>query len=65
MPEPRTSVVVKAYYDEEGKLSYYTETNKKASKWLREFCSCSCLTAMPGLACVLLSKIYIPFCSPL
>ena len=42
-----------------------TETNKKAGTWLREFCPCSCLTALPGLATVLLSKIYVPFCSPL
>ena len=42
-----------------------TEPNKKACTWLREFCSCSCLTALPGLAWVLLSKIYISFCSPL
>ena len=42
-----------------------TETNKKACTWLREFCSCSCLTVLPGLAWVLFSKIYIPFCSPL
>ena len=39
----------------------YTEKNKKACTWLQEFCSCSCLTALPGLAWVLLSKIYIPF----
>ena len=32
---------------------------------MREFCSCSCLTALPGLAWVLLSNFYIPFCSPL
>ena len=38
---------------------------KKACTWLRGFCSCSCLTALPALAWVLLSKIYIPFCSPL
>ena len=44
---------------------HWTETNKKACTWLREFCSCSCLTALPGLAWVLLSKIYITFCSPL
>ena len=42
-----------------------TETNKKACTWLRELCSCSCLTALPGLAWVLLSKIYISLCSPL
>ena len=42
-----------------------TETNKKACTWLREFCSCSCLSALPGIAWVLFSKIYIPFCSPL
>ena len=46
-------------------LDKSTDTNKKACKWLREFCSCSCLTALPGLAWVLLNKIYIPFCSPL
>ena len=39
----------------------FTETNKKACTWLREFRSCSCLTALPGLAWVLFSKIYIPF----
>ena len=32
-----------------------------ACTWLREFSSCSCLTALPGPAWVLLSKIYIPF----
>ena len=42
-----------------------TETNKKAWMWLRQFCSCSCLTALPCLAWVLFSKIYITFCSPL
>ena len=26
----------------------YTETNKKACTWLREFGSVSCLTAVPG-----------------
>ena len=40
-----------------------TETNKKACTWLREFSSC--LTPLSGLAWVLLSKIYIPFYSPL
>ena len=42
----------------------YTETDKKACTWLREFCSCSCLTALPGLAWVLHSKIYITFLFP-
>ena len=27
-----------------------TETNKKACTWLQQFCSFSCLTALPGLA---------------
>ena len=35
-----------------------TEIGKKACMWLREICSCSCLTALPGPAWVLLSKIY-------
>ena len=46
-------------------VKHCTETNKEACTWLRKFCSCSCLTALPGLAWVLLSKIYTPFCSPL
>ena len=32
---------------------------------LRGFCSCSCLTALPGPAWVLISKIYQPFSSSL
>ena len=46
-----------------GSVTVCTETNKNACTWLREFCSCSCLTALPGFA--RLCKIYIPFCSPL
>ena len=42
-----------------------TETNKKAFTWLREYSSCSCLTALPGSSWVLLSKTYMPFSSPL
>ena len=51
------------------RFQYSLLTNKlsfqKACTWLQEFFSCSCLCALPGLAWVLLSKIYIPFCSPL
>ena len=45
----------------------HKEIPLKDCMWLREFSSCSCLTALPGpcLAWVLLSKTYKPFCSPL
>ena len=36
-----------------------------ACTWLREFSSCSCLTALPGPAWVLLSKIYKSFAGSL
>ena len=39
----------------------HTGTNKKACTLFREFCFCSCLYALPGLAWVLLSNICILF----
>ena len=36
-----------------------------ACTWLREFSSCSCLTALPDPAWVLLSKICKPFAGSL
>ena len=42
---------------------------QRSRKWLvrglGEICSCCCLTVLLGPAWVLLSKIYIPLCSPL
>ena len=42
-----------------------TEPRKSLGTWLREICSCSCLTFMPGPAWVLLSKICKDFFSAL
>ena len=39
----------------------YTGSDYKVLTWLREFSSCSCLTALPGPAWVLLSKTFKPF----
>ena len=41
------------------RLFHSTGPGKKAA--FREITSCSCLTFLPGPACVLLSKIYKPF----
>ena len=38
-----------------------TEPPEKVCTWLREICSCSCLTVLPGPVWVLLNKIYILF----
>ena len=43
----------------------YTERQIKVCTWLREISSCSCLTALPGPAWVLLSKTYKPLFTPL
>ena len=37
----------------------------KVCTWLREMCSCSFLTVLPGHAWVLLSKTYKPLFTPL
>ena len=46
-------------------FKYCTEIGLKACTWLGEISSCSCLTALPDPAWVLLSKNYKPFSSPL
>ena len=51
-----------------GLLKYYGQRGTKslvACTWLGELSSCSCLTALPDPACVLLSKIYKTLSSPL
>ena len=40
---------------------YCTELPKMVCTWLREVCSCSSLSVLPGPTWVLLSKIYKPF----
>ena len=42
-----------------------TEGEIKVCTWLREICSCSCLTVLPGPAWVLLSKTCKPLFAPL
>ena len=54
-----TGLEVVTYY------SFSTEMRFILCTWFCEFCFCCSLTALPGLAWVLLSKIYIHFCSPL
>ena len=42
-------------------IAFYTEPGIKVCAWLREISSCSCLTVLPGPACLLLNKICVPF----
>ena len=65
VPISSSTMLSRCAFKKAERVVVHTETNKKAWTRLREFCSCSCLTALPGLALVLLSKIYITFCSPL
>ena len=48
-----------------GKKKQNTERQIKVCTWLREICSCSCLTVLPGPAWVLLSKTCKPYFAPL